>query len=96
MNVISKMLGFKSKSLAADKSDKVGRVLVFIYLALFFCFLVLPLFALMSKSMQNADGVFIGLENFVVYLQDPTLFKSYFHSHILAFLSTEIGDFLRF
>ena len=73
MNVISKMLRFKSKSLAADKSDKVGRVLVFIYLALFFCFLVLPLFALMSKSMQNADGVFIGLENFAVYLQDLSL-----------------------
>jgi len=32
------MLGLKSKPLAADKSDKIGRVLVFIYLALFFCF----------------------------------------------------------
>ena len=90
MNVISKMLGLKSKSLAADKSDKIGRALVFIYLALFFCFLVLPLFALMSKSMQNADGVFIGLENFVVYLKDPTLFKSFFHSLFVAFVSTVI------
>ena len=84
------MLGLKSKPLAADKSDKIGRVLVFIYLALFFCFLVLPLFALMSKSMQNAEGVFVGLENFKVYLKDPALFKSFFHSLFVAFVSTVI------
>ena len=57
-----KMLGLKSKPLAADKSDKIGRVLVFIYLALFFCFLVLPLFALMSKSMQNAEVFLLALK----------------------------------
>ena len=85
-----KMLGLKSKPLAADKSDKIGRVLVFIYLALFFCFLVLPLFALMSKSMQNAEGIFVGLENFKVYLKDPALFKSFFHSLFVAFVSTVI------
>ena len=84
------MLSLKPKSLAADKSDKIGRILVFVYLAMFFCFLVLPLFALMSKSMQNADGVFVGLENFALYLKDPTLFKSFFHSLFVASVSTVI------
>ena len=84
------MFSPKPKSLAADKSDKIGRILVFIYLTMFFCFLVLPLFALMSKSMQNADGVFVGLENFALYLKEPTLFKSYFHSLFVAFVSTII------
>ena len=84
------MFSLKPKSLAADKSDKIGRILVFVYLAMFFCFLVLPLFALMSKSMQNAEGVFVGLENFALYLKEPTLFKSFFHSLFVAFVSTII------
>ena len=75
---------------ARDKSDNVGRILVVAYLILFLCFMIFPLFALMSKSMQNANGVFIGLENFVVYLKDPTLFKSFFHSLFVAFFSTVI------
>ena len=84
------MFNLKPKPLVADKSDKIGRILVFVYLAMFFCFLVLPLFALMSKSMQNAEGVFVGLENFALYLKDPTLFKSFFHSLFVAFVSTVI------
>ena len=84
------MLGSKFKSLSSDKSDRIGKLLVVGYLVLFFCFLVLPLFALMSKSMQNADGVFVGFENFAAYLQDPALFKSFFHSFFVAVVSTII------
>ena len=73
-----------------DKSDNVGRVLVVAYLILFLCFMIFPLFALMSKSMQNADGAFVGLSNFVAYLNEPTLFKSFFHSLFVAAMSTVI------
>ena len=73
-----------------DKSDNVGRVLVVAYLVLFLCFMIFPLFALMSKSMQNADGAFVGLSNFVAYLNEPTLFKSFFHSLFVAAMSTVI------
>ena len=73
-----------------DKSDNVGRVLVVAYLVLFLCFMIFPLFALLSKSMQNADGAFVGLSNFVAYLNEPTLFKSFFHSLFVAAMSTVI------
>ena len=73
-----------------DKSDNVGRVLVVAYLILFLCFMIFPLFALMSKSMQNADGAFVGFANFVAYLNEPTLFKSFFHSLFVAAMSTVI------
>ena len=75
---------------ARDKSDNAGRVLVVAYLVLFLCFMIFPLFALMSKSMQNADGAFVGLSNFVAYLNEPTLFKSFFHSLFVAAMSTVI------
>ena len=81
---------------ARDKSDNVGRVLVVAYLVLFLCFMIFPLFALMSKSMQNADGAFVGLSNFVAYLNEPTLFKSFFHSLFVAAMSTVIVACLGF
>ena len=70
------MFGFGLPISTRDKSDKIGRALVIAYLILFLCFMVLPLFALMSKSMQNADGGFVGFANFITYLNEPTLFKS--------------------
>ena len=79
-----------SISLPRDKSDQIGRILVLAYLIIFLCFMVFPLFALMSKSMQNADGVYVGLQNFIAYSKEPTLFKSFFHSLFVASASTAI------
>lgn len=90
------IFGVISEKIASDKSDKIGKVLVYIYLLLFFCFLILPLIALMSKSMQNADGEFIGLANFAVYLKEPALFSSFFNSLFVAVISTVIVVILGF
>ena len=90
------MFGVISKKIASDESDKIGKVLVYIYLLLFFCFLILPLIALMSKSMQNSDGEFIGLANFAVYLKEPALFSSFFNSLFVAVISTIIVVILGF
>ena len=84
------MSEYAIKRSTRDKSDNVGRVLVVAYLILFLCFMIFPLFALMSKSMQNADGAFVGLANFAAYLNEPTLFKSFFHSLFVAAMSTVI------
>ena len=91
-----KMFGFATNKIATDKSDKIGKILVYIYLLMFICFLILPLLALMSKSMQNADGNFIGLANFVTYLKEPALFSSFFNSLFVAVVSTIIVVILGF
>ena len=90
------IFGVISEKIALDQSDKIGKVLVYIYLLLFFCFLILPLIALMSKSMQNSDGEFIGLANFAVYLKEPALFSSFFNSLFVAVISTIIVVILGF
>jgi hypothetical protein len=61
-----------------DLSDRVGKLMLLAYIVLFFLFLILPLGALIIKSLQNADGEFIGLHNFYVYLREPALFQSFF------------------
>jgi len=60
-------------------------------LALFLLVVIaLPLWALLSKSFQNADGAFVGLANFRTYFTTPTLLVSLFNSVWVAALTTAI------
>ena len=52
--------------------------------------IALPLWALLSKSFQNADGAFIGLANYVRYFSTPTLFGSIYNTLGVAVLTTVI------
>ena len=79
-----------------DSSDRVGQFMLISYIALFLLFLVLPLGALISKSLQNKDGEFIGLTNYNLYLQEPALFQSLYNSLFVAICSTVIVVVLAF
>ena len=79
-----------------DLSDRVGKLMLLAYIVLFFLFLVLPLGALIVKSMQNSDGEYIGLHNFYIYLNEPALFQSFFNSLFIAVVSTIITVILAF
>ncbi len=50
--------------------------------------IALPLWALLSKSFQNANGEFIGLANYIRYFSTPTLFGSIFNSIGVAVVTT--------
>ena len=52
--------------------------------------IALPLWALLSKSFQDADGKFVGFVNFILYFSTPTLFNSIFNSLWVALLATAI------
>lgn len=52
--------------------------------------IALPLWALLSKSFQNADGAFIGLANYVRYFSTPTLYGSILNSVGVAVITTVI------
>jgi len=79
-----------------DSSDRVGLFMLISYIILFLLFLVLPLGALISKSLQNKDGEFIGLKNYNLYLQEPALFQSLYNSLFVAICSTVIVVVLAF
>ncbi|MGQ0662403.1 MAG: putative 2-aminoethylphosphonate ABC transporter permease subunit [Pseudomonadota bacterium] len=49
---------------------------------------VLPLWALLSKSFQNSDGAFVGLANFARYVATPSLFDSVGNSVFVALVAT--------
>jgi ABC-type spermidine/putrescine transport system permease subunit I len=48
------------------------------------------------KSVQDQKGNFIGLKNYLLYLQEPALFQSFFNSLFIAIVSTIIVVILAF
>lgn len=63
----------------------VAALVVWLFLTI-----ALPLWALLSKSFQNADGGFVGIANYVRYFSTPTLFQSIYNSLGVAILTTAI------
>ena len=49
---------------------------------------VLPLYGLLSKSMLDSHGQFVGLANFVRYFRTPALAASLYHSFFVSVLTT--------
>lgn len=89
-------LNINTNTRGRDSSDKIGRAMLFAYIVLFLLFLVLPLGSLLIKSLQNRDGDFIGMSNYLLYLQEPALFQSLFNSLFVAIISTFIVLILAF
>lgn len=57
---------------------------------------LLPLYFMMSKSVKDKDGNFVGLANFADYFSTPALSHSIFNSLFIAVLSTAITVTLAF
>ena len=79
-----------------DTDDRIGLGMVIAYAALFLFFLVAPLSMMMSKSMQDHDGIFVGIENYQRYFSTPELFSSIYNSFFVAGVSTVIVLVLAF
>jgi len=90
------LLKFANIRRGKDSSDRVGQIMLAIYILLFLVFLVLPLGGLIYKSLQNKQGEFVGLSNYYLYLQEPALFHSLFNSLFIAISSTIIVVILAF
>jgi iron(III) transport system permease protein len=58
--------------------------------------ILLPLYALLSKSFKNADGVFVGLANYVSFFSTPALFWSIENSLTVTLLCCVIVVTLAF
>ena len=65
-----------------DYALRTGLVAVISLLAIL---VVLPLYSLLSKSLEDMDGNFVGLQNFHEYFQTPALLNSITNSLSVAF-----------
>ena len=60
-------------------------VVIGVFLAVF---VLLPLYTMMSKSVENKDGDFIGLANYAEYFSTPALFLSAINSLYISVIGT--------
>lgn len=68
----------------------VAGVLIVALCAVLVLIIALPLWALLSKSLEDTHGNFVGLANFVSYATTPTLFFSLLNSLAVASATTVI------
>jgi len=58
--------------------------------------LAFPMYAILSKGLQNKDGVFIGFENYISYFESPALVYSIYNSLFVSITTTFITVTLAF
>lgn len=59
-------------------------------------FVVLPLYEIIRRSLQNQQGQFIGLANYIQYFSTPSLAQSFVNSIAISLISTGITVFIAF
>ncbi|MEZ9330499.1 putative 2-aminoethylphosphonate ABC transporter permease subunit [Vibrio breoganii] len=85
---------FWTKKLSRDNLMLLGILGV---LSLFMLvFILMPLWAMLTKSVQNSSGEFVGLENFVTYFSSPSLWYSLTNTLTVGFLVMVIVGVLAF
>ena len=79
-----------------DADDWVVRGALIVFGVYFLVTLIVPLFMMISRSVQNINGEFVGLANYALYFKTPALFQSIYNSFFVAALSTIIVIILAF
>ena len=73
-----------------SRDDMVLRIALVVIIALLAVAVVFPLYSLLSMSLQDMDGEYVGLENFRIYFDTPALFASITNSLSVAISATLI------
>lgn len=73
-----------------SRDDIAMRTLLCLLTGWLLLTVLLPLWALLAKSFEGADGKFVGLANFIQYFSNPALTQSISNSVWIAIISTVI------
>ena len=68
----------------ASRDDLIMRASLALFALWLLVVVAAPLWSLLSKSFQDRDGGFIGLSNYLRYVETPALFQSFWNSLFVA------------
>ena len=71
--------------ISLSRDDIILRIGLFCLITLLAIAVVFPLYTLLSKSLEDIDGKYVGLQNFREYFETPALFSSITNSLTVAF-----------
>ena len=77
----------KQKSSRDDLKMRICMLVIGLFLALA---IILPLYTMFSKSLENKAGDFIGVSNYIDYFSTPSLFQSAYNSILTSIIGTII------
>jgi iron(III) transport system permease protein len=80
----------------SDFETWIRRGLILLTVVWMIIVVLLPIFQLLSKSLFDADGRFVGLSNYVLYFQTPSLSNSLYNSLFVSAITTVISGLLGF
>ncbi|WP_020592075.1 putative 2-aminoethylphosphonate ABC transporter permease subunit [Kiloniella laminariae] len=83
----------KPKASSDDWTMRAFMLMIGTYLVVALAF---PLYAMLSKSFEDKDGVFIGLDNYINYFSTPALFNSIENSVFISVVTMVITVTLAF
>ena len=81
---------------ALSRDQKIQRLMMAAVIAILSLSILFPLYAMLSKSLENKAGDFIGADNFATFLTTPALYYSFTNSLWVALLTTAIVLVLAF
>lgn len=96
MSVTAQAVTATRRRTVLDADDWVVRGVLIVFGVYFLVTLIMPLFMMISRSVQNIKGEFVGLANYALYFKTPALFQSIYNSFFVAALSTLIVIILAF
>jgi iron(III) transport system permease protein len=79
-----------------DRELWIKRLLILLVCAWLLVVVILPLFQLLSKSVNDADGRFVGMANYITYFNTPALSRSLTNSLFVSAITTCISVTLGF
>ncbi len=87
---------FIKKKLAPCKDNLILITVVTITIVYLVTTVLLPLLAMLTRSVKDSDGYFVGLANFYEYLNNPALTASVSHTLTTGVIVTTLVVFLAF
>ncbi|MCF4173802.1 MULTISPECIES: putative 2-aminoethylphosphonate ABC transporter permease subunit [Vibrio] len=92
---IAQLATQKASSTMSKDNIVLFGLLTFLFVAMTL-FILMPLWAMMKKSVQNSDGEFVGLQNFATYFATDSLWYSLSNTFTLGLIVTVVVGFLAF
>ena len=80
----------RSKPQIMERSDWLVRWVCVAYCVAALCTIVLPVGALFLRSLNNAEGVYVGLQNYQIYFGSSALFDSFLNSLLVSLVTATI------
>tara|TARA_B110000008_G_scaffold278250_2_gene321503 strand:- start:885 stop:2582 length:1698 start_codon:yes stop_codon:yes gene_type:complete len=87
INIFKNPSVVKQKSSRDDITMRVCMIVIGLFLAIA---IILPLYEMFSKSLENKTGDFIGISNYIDYFSTPALFQSAYNSILISVIGTII------